>query len=116
VVACGDVFSQSALRPIHDYLMRCLSTILNDGTYDQDACAERVRKWTLEGRELYSFDLKSCTDRFPVDFQRMVLSTVLGSARAGLWQSVMTDREFWIPELQRSVRYSVGQPMGLLSS
>lgn len=96
--------------------MRCLRTIPSDGTFDQNAATERVKKWTLVGRKLYSYDLKSCTDRFPVILQRLALSATIGHDLAGWWESVMTSRSFWVPELSRSCRYSVGQPMGLLSS
>jgi hypothetical protein len=113
VIAVGDYFSQLALRPIHDYLMRWLAKLETDGAHDQQRAALRVKK--LANDQSQSFDLSQATDRFPVVLQKILLSHVLGHERAEEWSTLMTKRDFQHPD-GRSVRYAVGQPMGLLSS
>lgn len=85
-IAIGDILSQSALEPIHDYLFSCLRTLGNktDGTFDQQKAARRVQEWTKNNEVLFCYDLKSCTDRFPVAFQEVVLRPLLGDKIASL--------------------------------
>jgi len=80
IIAIGDVFSQTVLQPIHNHLMKCLRTIPQDGTFDQNAQVERIKKWVRAGLgdDIYSFDLKSCTDRFPINIQMLVISALFG--------------------------------------
>jgi len=118
IIAIGDVFSQTVLQPIHNHLMKCLRTIPQDGTFDQNAQVERIKKWVRAGLgdDIYSFDLKSCTDRFPINIQMLVISALFGDKVAESWRSIMVDRSFFCENDKNSYRYAVGQPMGLLSS
>lgn len=114
VVALGDVFTQTALAPIHNIFMKLLDKVPADCSYDQPRGAERLRQQTMSGRPLVCLDLKNCTDRFPVSFQRVVMSSVLGEDIADLWHDVCVRRDFDYEH--GKVRYAVGQPMGFLSS
>jgi len=114
VFALGDYFSQTVLRPFHNFLMKELRKLPMDGTWDQGLAADRVREATAMEGELSSFDLSAATDRFPVDFQILVIEVLTGSDFATAWRKLLTDRDFWLKG--RRYRYAVGQPMGMLSS
>lgn len=63
VIAIGDYFTQTVLKGLHSYLYRALKKIPQDCTFDQGAFKAR-----LDGQEWYlSADLKSATDRFPIE-------------------------------------------------
>jgi len=94
--------------------MKELRKLPMDGTWDQGMAADRVREATAMDEELYSFDLSAATDRFPVDFQTLVIEVLVGSDFAAAWRKLLTDRDFWLKG--RKYRYAVGQPMGMLSS
>jgi len=85
VIAIGDIFTQTELKPLHNWLMSCLRRLSRtDGTFDQRAQVDRIETVSRMGLEMFSFDLSACTDRFPVSFQCEVLSTLIGSELAGL--------------------------------
>jgi hypothetical protein len=125
VFALVDCWTQWALKPLHDNLFAILRNIPQDGTFDQGKPLERFSEW--KGKPLYSFDLSAATDRLPVLLQAVVLSSLLGSHFANLWMTLLTARTYtwnigkespWRSELgtSGSVMYSVGQPMGALTS
>jgi len=69
IIAIGDYFSQTVLRPLHLYLFRVLKKIPQDCTFDQGAFQEK-----LKGCEIYySIDLTAATDRFPIQVISQVL-------------------------------------------
>jgi hypothetical protein len=113
VIAIADYFSQSVLLPIHETLMDLLRSLETDGAYDQEAQAQRVLKNL--NHESHSFDLSAATDRFPIALQKVVVSAMLGPKTAELWFGIMSDRSF-SHKNNKDVKYSVGQPMGMLSS
>jgi hypothetical protein len=84
-----------------------------DGTYSHNLIAKRVRKFTRTGA-LNCYDLKSATDRMPVDLQMKVLENLLPENLSAVWKTLLVDRDFHYPGGQ--LRYAVGQPMGMLSS
>lgn len=126
VVAIGDVWSQMVLKPLHDHVFRVLRKIPMDGTHDQDSMRHQIKKWSSEGRMLFSYDLTAATDRFPATFQAEVLSRMgfLAPGTTHLWLRLMTHRKFRVSYQTRGqtktkhkfVKYAVGQPMGLYSS
>jgi hypothetical protein len=116
LVAIMDYWTQMALSPLHDTIFHFLSKIEADGTFDQDAAVERVRRMSESGgEELHSLDLTAATDRLPVDFQTDVLTELIGPEIAQAWRSLLTDRDYLTPD-GKEVRYAVGQPMGARSS
>jgi hypothetical protein len=113
VICIPDIWTQTVLKPIHDYLMEILKRFPCDGTFSHSNLAKRVRKFTKTG-PLNCYDLKAATDRMPVDLQSKVLETLLGKDLSTLWKSILVDRDFYYVGGQ--LRYAVGQPMGILSS
>lgn len=126
VIAIGDIWTQSLLRPIHDFMFSVLRTLNTDGTFDQDKQRNKVKEWTKQKRKLYSLDLSSATDRLPVWVQAvcMYASGYLGFVGMICWYNLMVNRDFYITAPKKvldkigldRVRYSVGQPMGIISS
>jgi len=121
VVALGDVYSQTLLAPIHRSIFKILRRIPTDGTFDQDRQRYRVHAATASGKRVYSIDMTAATDRLPALYQAMVLC-LTGLLKPGLslaWYLVCVSRDFEVKrktDKSMFVRYSVGQPMGLLSS
>jgi hypothetical protein len=114
VIAIGDYFTQDSLKPLHKSLYRCLNKLKTDGTSSHNRISNLVKSKTATGTYVSSFDLTSATDRFPIFIQERVLSGLYNSTIASLWRKLMVDRDFSVGSSQ--IRYSVGQPMGLLSS
>jgi hypothetical protein len=127
VFAIADLFTQTALEPLHRSLFELLDKLPQDGTFNQvaplDILISNIRKGKYEGSNIYSYDLSAATDRLPVDLQVQILESLSGSQSFSLlWGSLMRDRD-WIlidrtKEGEQAVpyRYAVGQPMGALSS
>lgn len=112
-ICIPDVWSQISLKPIHDFLMKWLKELPNDGTSSHNLTAIKLKEWTRD-REVVCTDLTTATDRIPVDLQERVLSYPLGISLAASWKSLLVDRD--IDCKGKPVRYAVGQPMGFLSS
>jgi len=120
VVAIGDYFSQVALKPLHEYIFSLLRLIPTDATFDQQGA---VDAFAAQGhQEIFSYDLKAATDLIPSQLYVEVLIPLIGRKGADLWHSLMKDREWLTPKDFRKeggasfVKYTRGQPMGLLSS
>lgn len=131
VFAIVDPWTQWIMRPLHDGIGEILRLIPQDGTYDQLAPLERLKKLGSEGTALYSFDLKSATDRLPLTLQKVLLSPFLTNWGAELWGILLTGRPYQsgldlsstdLHGLKEgnfengNVWYGAGQPMGALSS
>ncbi|UBZ25882.1 RNA-dependent RNA polymerase [Fusarium mangiferae mitovirus 3] len=125
VFALVDSITQSVMKPLHLALFKVLNSLPNDGTFDQDASVTRCSIKAAEAGKAYSFDLSSATDRLPVVLTGNIIESLFkipGISQS--WQKVMIDRdfkfsnhvldEFDLPDV--NYRYSVGQPMGCLSS
>jgi hypothetical protein len=113
-ICIPDIWTQSWLKPIHLYLMnRVLPKLPCDGTFSHDLSARRVRRRTLH-ESLYCFDLTAVTDRLPIKLQERVLTSLLGTELAQAWKSIIVERDIYFNG--RTIRYAVGQPMGMLSS
>jgi len=122
VIGISDYWSQVLLKPLHDELASRLSKIPEDGTFNQGAPLDLMKK----GREnlvklnnptlvhpLYSLDLSAATDRLPVHLQADIL-TALG-LDGKLWKDLVT-RPYWNSHTNEEIQYSVGQAMGIYSS
>jgi hypothetical protein len=128
VFAIADSITQSVMDPLSRAIFSLLRQVPQDGTFNQSAPLELLRRrWldgSFKGETIYSYDLSAATDRLPVDLQSQILGVYFGNDFSDLWQSIMTDRD-WIakvvtipglPAEEEPYRYSVGQPMGALSS
>ena len=105
------------LSGLHDSVQSILKLIPQDGTMDQAAPIDRLPKTK---QLTYSFDLSSATDRLPIELQGQVLRYLFGKEVAEAWIAVLKDRDYRVKsdefKLDTNLRYSVGQPMGALSS
>nr|WAY16631.1 putative RNA-dependent RNA polymerase [Rhizoctonia solani mitovirus 64] len=119
VFAMVDVWTQSLLKPLHDMLFKFLKSLPNDATFDQNASVKRCMvKSQLTGKS-FGYDLSAATDRLPIDLQVAILNKIrpgIGEA----WKTILVSRgysaEFKEFNVSDTLKYSVGQPMGALSS
>lgn len=119
LIAQPDYFSQVTMRPIHDWLSEILRVISSDCTYAQRSAIPKIAEWQSQGYEVSSFDQSSCTDLFPFDMQLAVLQSRFGDPLMESVKTVMSDRDWEIrlpSGLTRTVRWSVGQPLGMYAS
>lgn len=136
IVAITDYWTQFLMKPVHDLVFGALRNLPQDGTFDQEACVDRVVQRVKDiaatcGGEapVFSFDLSSATDRMPVHLYQELLSHIIGFEEATLWKHLLTARKWWDRDsawdpdegLQpvgawKPRFYAVGQPMGAYSS
>lgn len=112
VIAIFDYWSQAALLPLHNEVMRWLRRHRTDKTYKQTQVFESL---PFKG-PYYSLDLTAATDRFPVELQVLVLKHMFQDEEyAKAWHQIMVGYPMdnpWGPP----VTYATGQPMGAYSS
>jgi hypothetical protein len=111
VIAIADWWSNTALQAIHDGFMRVLRTLPSDVTYRQSSIPKLVEGL---GKCLYSSDMTAFTDRFPIKLEEVVVETAYGTTISRLWRQIISERTFYHPK--GDVKYSCGNPMGVLSS
>jgi hypothetical protein len=115
VFAIGDYWSQTSLKVIQDSLYNTLRKISTDATANQDKGFKTLMEES-RGKPTYCFDLSSASDRIPAVMQVHRLNLMSGNNVGDAWLKVMTERTFYIKATKQNVRWSVGQPLGLLSS
>jgi len=115
VFAIADYWSQTSLKVIQDSLYNTLRSISTDTTANQDKGFKSLLEMA-EGKNTYCFDLTAASDRLPAKLQAFRLELLGGHKLGEAWLSVMTDRTFLVKKTGKSLRWSVGQPLGLLSS
>lgn len=114
--AICDFFTQSALNSIHRFCMNWLKSQVTDGTAQHSRAAQTVRKWSANPKvPLWSYDLTSATDRFPIFLQEIVVKQMFGNRIGELWKDLISNRTFKGPKGEM-VRFATGQPLGALSS
>lgn len=111
-VAILDYWSQCALKPLHHYIFRWLSRIPQDCTFDQTKWIGKLVP--TPGSSFHSVDLKTATDRFPIEFQELMLSIWFGKEYAKHWKIIMVSLPF--DYLGRVIYYLTGNPMGAYTS
>jgi len=111
-VAIGDYYTQVALQPLHNYLTKILSNINQDCTSDQIKLFYSIEKSI--GNNYHSIDLKSFTDRLPIDLNYTLLKVWFGEEFAKAWKYLMVGEPF--DYKGHKVTYATGNPMGLYSS
>jgi hypothetical protein len=117
VVGITDWWSQILLKPLHDYLSHILKNIPEDGTFNQSGPINKLFFNTnILGKlvdPINSVDLSNATDRLPVNLQADILNSL--GIDGDLWKALLA-RDYYVPHLDKTVRYAVGQPMGAYSS
>lgn len=115
VFAIVDFWSQSVLKPLHLKLAQILRTINNDCTYDQGKGVELIKTWTATSSEVYSYDLTSATNRFPLSLQsRVVEELTCDKEYSSNWTNLIANRSFAYKK--NTYKWKVGQPLGAYSS
>jgi hypothetical protein len=119
VFAMVDPWTQFILRPFHKAIFGILRTWPMDGTFNQLKPLRRA--WGFPS--LFSMDLSSATDRLPMALQVPLFKEVFSmtSMEAEAWRVAMVGRFYRLPfgvyhEGASAIKYTVGQPMGALSS
>jgi hypothetical protein len=119
VFAMVDYWTQLVLKPMHDALFAILKTIPQDGTFDQNAAVERIRKEVGTTGFVASYDLSAATDRLPAWLQSILIDGIWPGA-GDPWRDLLVRRAYSIPRkyagIGRELHYAVGQPMGAYSS
>nr|CAD1835872.1 unnamed protein product [Ananas comosus var. bracteatus] len=110
-------FKKGLIQPAHDWCMSVLRLIPMDG---------RSVTTGLKGRSsLFSFDLSSATDRFPLAVQGLIIEAKFNRLTAFAWVacglgtnvfSCQTSRDSRRLGSSRLIRFATGQPLGFLSS
>lgn len=112
VFAMVDAWTQWLLYPIHKDIFSLLKRIPMDGTFNQTRPLKKVLNWPCQ----YSYDLSSATDRLPIRLQTLIISKLYNNIELSqLWERLLVGRGYSTPA-GKSLHYSVGQPMGALSS
>lgn len=113
VIAIVDYWTQTALRPLHKEIFKLLrNNFPQDRTFTQAPYISKVA-----GQKFHSLDLTAATDRIPAVLQRDILQLMTDKNTAFSWYELMVKHPFLIPGSHTEyVKYSVGQPMGALSS
>nr|QLA48200.1 RNA-dependent RNA polymerase [Medinilla magnifica] len=76
VFAIGNYIKQRLLFPVQQWASEVLSRIPTDGMFDQEKAIRRLR---MKGfKSVYSFDLKSATDRWPLGLICDLMSMIWG--------------------------------------
>lgn len=78
VFAMVDIWTQSALKPLHSFLFSILRSIPNDATFDQDAAVKRCFEKVKIANKSFGYDLSAATDRLPISIQAAIISSFFG--------------------------------------
>lgn len=123
IIAIVDFWSQQALKVLHTAMMKYISRLPTDSTFDQNKGFNRAMNMS-KGKPSYSYDLSSATDRFPITLQVQLIKSFFGANIAQLWEKLM-KRDFAITPpkggfkdqtIPERVAWKVGQPLGAYSS
>lgn len=119
IFAICNYMKQRLLRPVHDWAMKVLSTIPMDGTFNQVEPLQRLRSKRKD--IVYSFDLKSATDRWPLSVIYTVMCMIWGDVFASsVVNSTLGLNTFLVgkPIVKRlsEVAFTCGQPLGFYGS
>lgn len=107
-----DYWSQTALKPFHDSVMKFLGTLPEDFTNQNKDFVTHLRKGS---GPYHSFDLTARTDRFPLDFQVRVVSAMIGKEKRMAWKHILVNYPFRTPKGDE-IFFRRGQPLGAYSS
>jgi len=96
--------------------MAILKRMKTDCTYRQGYLKDTLKAKTLKGGFIGTTDMTAFTDRLPRELQMAVIDSLYGPIIRDTWKSVVCDREFFVEDLNKNVRYSTGSPMGVYST
>lgn len=121
VFAMVDVITQSMLKPLHLKLFDLFKLLPNDGTHDQEKAFKYAQSLSMKYKCSYGFDLSAATDRLPAECQARLLTGLFGQDFGQVWLKILVGRKYVVAPNEYNIpvgeyEYSVGQPMGALSS
>jgi hypothetical protein len=111
-IVLADFWSQNALAPLHDELMLILRKIPQDSTYNSSESIQHLIKHPKQVATA-CFDLKSFTERLPLELQEVVLQELYGPDIQKAWTVLMKQE---VRHRHEKLVYGCGQQMGILSS
>ncbi|AMQ67416.1 RNA-dependent RNA polymerase [Cronartium ribicola mitovirus 3] len=114
VIAIGDYWSQNVLFPLHNKIFGLLKRIPQDLTFAQEQGLSKIKK--DRDHSYWSLDLKSATDRFPIELQRRIISYIYGESYSISWRNLMSRPFYQTISGKSEVTYGAGQPIGIYSS
>lgn len=119
IFAIGNYIKQRLLFPVHQWCMNVLKHLPSDGTFNQLGPIERLSH--LRPLKVYSYDLKSATDRWPLSVIYTLFGLLFGpSFSSAVVNSCLAMNTFWLskPLTKRPylVSFVAGQPLGYYSS
>lgn len=116
IFAIGNYINQRLLHPVHNWLMSVLSCLPTDGTFNQDKPLDNL----VGEQHCFSFDLKSATDRWPLQIMFEVMSMLFDRSFASSVRSCLAlnlfEVPFWKGKQKQTVSFVAGQPLGYYSS
>lgn len=132
VFAMVDIWTQSVLKPLHNWLFDLFKVLPNDSTHNQDVGFLRAKEKAIYYGHAWCYDLSAATDRLPIQLQIAILNSLFGHIKCSghdtgatygqAWADLLVKRDYFLPGSQRdnrepmNLRYAVGQPMGAYSS
>lgn len=118
VVAVPNAWLQWGFQPLHEWLDSVLQILDYSCVHDQNKGAWYIQERLKADCCLYSFDLTSATDRFPLTLQLNLLENLGLGKYADALQEV-TNEDWYVstgPYKGQAWKYECGQPMGLYGS
>lgn len=125
VICLPSFWVQAYYKPLQDDLIRMIGDVETpvvqkhmlgiSCVLDQNRGAYAMQSWMKESREIFSYDLSSATDRFPLSLQLAYLE----KSGKGEWTDSVHDvarSDFYVPSKDERWKYQVGQPMGIVFS
>jgi len=103
---------QLATKPLQEALGSIVKDLTWDCTFDQEKAIVPIQNHLRSGKPVYSVDLSSATDYFPLDIQLYVLKVIFGSDNPQVLLFRDVSRLTWKSELG-DITWKRGQPLGL---
>jgi hypothetical protein len=119
VFAMVDIWTQNVLKSLHNATFSFLKSLPNDGTFDQWSSVHRAVSKAKAYGKCFGYDLSAATDRLPISLQSHILNIIFKDDFGTHWANLLVGREYELrskPYGDHCVKYTVGQPMGALSS
>lgn len=111
---------QVLLDPLKQAVMGGLKSCEQDCTHDQQSGIDWVQEQLCQDQVVHCYDLSDATNHFPLSFQLSVMSKVLPHdkrTKQSLYLFSHASRGEWkVPDDNRKVRWTRGQPLGLAPS
>lgn len=111
--AAPNLILQAALEPLKDNLLRAISKLPSDCTFDQGRGVSVVQDWLSRGQEVFAVDLSDATNNFPLVLQVKLLTALgLPDTSVRLLELVSRSPYTLMWDKERTVEWTVGQPLG----